>query len=95
VADGTKLCANCGKGIKGPASFDQLDSLYALLLLPGSRPAVDQFISQGHISPIEPENLNTYDWASINLSSVAAIARVCSYFTTSSRMASSTFRRKD
>jgi iron complex outermembrane receptor protein/vitamin B12 transporter len=61
VAGGTKLRASFGKGIKEPAIFDQLESLYALLSLPGSQPAGNQLIAQDHISPIGPQNSRTYD----------------------------------
>jgi iron complex outermembrane receptor protein/vitamin B12 transporter len=61
VAGATKLRASFGKGIKEPAVFDQIDSLYALLLLPGSQPEGNQLISQDHIAPIGPENSRTYD----------------------------------
>ena len=55
---GTKLRASFGEGIKEPAVFDQLDSLYALLEgLPGG----SQLISQYHIAAIGPENSRTYD----------------------------------
>jgi iron complex outermembrane receptor protein/vitamin B12 transporter len=57
----TKLRASFGKGIKEPAVFDQLESLYALLLLPGSQPQGDQLIAQDHIGPIGPENSRSYD----------------------------------
>ena len=61
VAGGTKLRASFGKGIKEPAIFDQLESLYALLSLPASQPAGNQLISQDHISPIGPQNSRSYD----------------------------------
>lgn len=61
VAGGTKLRASFGKGIKEPAIFDQLESLYALLLLPGSQPEGIQLIAQDHIAPIGPEDSRTYD----------------------------------
>jgi iron complex outermembrane receptor protein/vitamin B12 transporter len=55
---GTKLRASFGEGIKEPAVFDQLDSLYALLAgLPGG----SQLISQYHVAAIGPENSRTYD----------------------------------
>jgi iron complex outermembrane receptor protein/vitamin B12 transporter len=55
---GTKLRASFGEGIKEPAVFDQLDSLYALLAgLPGG----NQLISQYHVAAIGPENSRTYD----------------------------------
>jgi vitamin B12 transporter len=55
---GTKLRASFGEGIKEPAVFDQLDSLYALLAgLPGG----NHLISQYHMAPIGPENSRTYD----------------------------------
>jgi iron complex outermembrane receptor protein/vitamin B12 transporter len=61
AASGTKLRASFGKGIKEPAVFDQIESLYALLLLPGSQPQGDQLIAQDHIAPIGPENSRSYD----------------------------------
>jgi iron complex outermembrane receptor protein/vitamin B12 transporter len=55
---GTKLRASFGEGIKEPAVFDQLDSLYVLLAgLPGG----NQLISQYHVATIGPENSRTYD----------------------------------
>jgi len=55
---GTKLRASFGEGIKEPAVFDQLDSLYALLAgLPGG----NQLISQYHVAVIGPENSRAYD----------------------------------
>jgi iron complex outermembrane receptor protein/vitamin B12 transporter len=56
--NGTKLRASFGEGIKEPAVFDQLDSLYALL---ASLPGGSQLISQFHVAPIGPENSRTYD----------------------------------
>jgi vitamin B12 transporter len=57
-SNGTKLRASFGEGIKEPAVFDQLDSLYALLAgLPGG----SQLISQYHVAAIGPENSRTYD----------------------------------
>jgi len=61
VADNTKLRASFAKGIKEPLLFDQLESLYALLLLPGSQPIGSQLIAQDHIAPIGPQNSRTYD----------------------------------
>ncbi len=58
ILSGTKLRASFGEGIKEPAVFDQLDSLYCQLeLLPNG----SQLITQYHISPIGPENSRTYD----------------------------------
>ncbi|MGB8029140.1 MAG: TonB-dependent receptor plug domain-containing protein [Terracidiphilus sp.] len=58
LLSGTKLRASFGEGIKEPAVFDQLDSLYALLVgLPGG----SQLISQYHVAAIGPENSRTYD----------------------------------
>jgi iron complex outermembrane receptor protein/vitamin B12 transporter len=57
VASGTKLRASFGKGIKEPAVFDQLDSLYALL----ESNSYGSLASQYHIAPIGPENSRTYD----------------------------------
>ncbi len=55
---GTKLRASFGEGIKEPAVFDQLDSLYDQLeLLPNG----SQLIAQYHVAPIGPENSRTYD----------------------------------
>jgi len=55
---GTKLRASFGEGIKDPAVFDQLDSLYGqLALLPNG----SQLIAQYHVAPIGPENSRTYD----------------------------------
>ena len=61
LASRTKLRGSFGKGIKEPQVFDQLESLYALLLLPGSQPQGDQLIAQDHIAPIGPENSRTFD----------------------------------
>jgi iron complex outermembrane receptor protein/vitamin B12 transporter len=61
VAATTKLRASFGKGIKEPAIFDQLESLYALLSLAGSQPEGNQLIAQDHIAPIGPPNSRTYD----------------------------------
>jgi iron complex outermembrane receptor protein/vitamin B12 transporter len=61
AASSTKLRVSFGKGIKEPAVFDQLESLYQLLTLPGSQPQGNQDISQDHISPIGPENSRSYD----------------------------------
>ena len=61
VAENTKLRASFAKGIKEPSVFDQLDSLYALLLLPASQPIGRQLIAQDHIAPIGPENSRAYD----------------------------------
>jgi iron complex outermembrane receptor protein/vitamin B12 transporter len=58
IFTGTKLRASFGKGIKEPAVFDQLDSLYPLL---ASLPGGSQLISQYHVSAIGPENSRTYD----------------------------------
>jgi iron complex outermembrane receptor protein/vitamin B12 transporter len=55
---GTKLRASFGKGIKEPAIFDQLDSLYGLL---ESLPGGNQLISQNHTAPVGPENSRAYD----------------------------------
>ncbi|MGA2851712.1 MAG: TonB-dependent receptor [Terracidiphilus sp.] len=55
---GTKLRASFGEGIKEPAVFDQLDSLYGQLAL---LPDGSQLIAQYHVSPIGPENSRTYD----------------------------------
>lgn len=64
IFDGTKLRASFGKGIKEPALFDQLDSLYTLLsglaASPGS-PSGPQLIAQYHVAPIGPENSRSYD----------------------------------
>jgi iron complex outermembrane receptor protein/vitamin B12 transporter len=58
VFSGTKLRASFGEGIKEPAVFDQLDSLYALLAgLPGGT----QLISQYRVAAIGPENSRAYD----------------------------------
>lgn len=63
IFSGTKLRASFGEGIKEPAIFDQLDSLYAVLsgLPPGSQPSGSQLIAQYHIAPIGPQNSKTYD----------------------------------
>ena len=63
IFTGTKLRASFGEGIKEPAIFDQLDSLYAVLssLPPGSQPSGSQLIAQYHIAPIGPQNSRTYD----------------------------------
>jgi iron complex outermembrane receptor protein/vitamin B12 transporter len=61
---GTKLRASFGEGIKEPALFDQLDSLYTLLAnLPASpgSPSGTQLIAQYHVAPIGPENSRSYD----------------------------------
>jgi vitamin B12 transporter len=58
VLSGTKLRASFGKGIKEPAVFDQLNSLYALL---AGLPSGSQLIAQYHIAPIGPQNSRTYD----------------------------------
>lgn len=55
---GTKLRASFGEGIKEPALFDQLDSLYALLQ---SLPGGSQLTTQYRIAPIGPERSRTYD----------------------------------
>ncbi len=57
IAGNTKLRASFGKGIKEPAVFDQLESLYALLEQNG----YTNLISQYHISPIGPEYSRSYD----------------------------------
>ena len=58
LLSGTKLRASFGKGIKEPALFDQLDSLYGQLqpLSNGS-----QLIAQYHIGPIGPQDSRSYD----------------------------------
>jgi vitamin B12 transporter len=63
IFSGTKLRASFGEGIKEPAIFDQLDSLYDVLsgLPPGSLPSGSQLIAQYHIAPIGPQNSRTYD----------------------------------
>jgi len=58
ILSGTKLRASFGEGIKEPAVFDQLDSLYALL---ASLPGGNQLIAQYHVAPIGPQNSRTYD----------------------------------
>ena len=58
ILSGTKLRASFGEGIKEPAVFDQLNSLYALL---AGLPSGSQLISQYHIAPIGPQNSKTYD----------------------------------
>lgn len=58
ILTGTKLRASFGKGIKEPAIFDQLDSLYALL---AGLPSGSQLISQYHVASIGPQNSRTYD----------------------------------
>ncbi|MGA2456478.1 MAG: TonB-dependent receptor plug domain-containing protein [Terriglobales bacterium] len=58
ILSGTKLRASFGEGIKEPAVFDQLNSLYALL---SGLPSGSQLISQYHIAPVGPENSRTYD----------------------------------
>ncbi|MGA7830812.1 MAG: TonB-dependent receptor plug domain-containing protein [Terracidiphilus sp.] len=55
---GTKLRVSFGKGIKEPAVFDQLDSLYSQLAL---LPSGGQLIAQYHVAPIGPENSRTFD----------------------------------
>ncbi len=64
IFSGTKLRASFGEGIKEPALFDQLDSLYTLLsglpASPGS-PSGTQLIAQYHVAPIGPENSRSYD----------------------------------
>jgi iron complex outermembrane receptor protein/vitamin B12 transporter len=64
IFSGTKLRASFGEGIKEPALFDQLDSLYTLLsglpASPGS-PSGTQLIVQYHVAPIGPENSRSYD----------------------------------
>jgi iron complex outermembrane receptor protein/vitamin B12 transporter len=61
ATNSTKLRASFGKGIKEPAIFDQLDSLYALLKSPSSQPEGDQLIAQDHFSPVGPEKSRSYD----------------------------------
>jgi iron complex outermembrane receptor protein/vitamin B12 transporter len=58
VAGGTKLRASFGKGIKEPALYDQLESLYETL---EGQPGGSQTILQDHIAPIGPEDSRTYD----------------------------------
>jgi vitamin B12 transporter len=58
ILSGTKLRASFGEGIKEPAVFDQLNSLYALL---AGLPSGSKLISQYHVAPIGPENSRTYD----------------------------------
>jgi iron complex outermembrane receptor protein/vitamin B12 transporter len=64
VFGGTKLRTSFGEGIKEPALFDQIDSLYALLsglpASPGS-PSGAQLIARYHVAPIGPENSRSYD----------------------------------
>jgi iron complex outermembrane receptor protein/vitamin B12 transporter len=57
AASGTKLRASFGKGIKEPAVFDQLESLYQLLV----NNSLGSVATQDHISPIGPENSRSYD----------------------------------
>jgi iron complex outermembrane receptor protein/vitamin B12 transporter len=57
VAGGTKLRASFGKGIKEPALYDQIESLYGTLESLGE----SQLIAQDHIAPIGPEDSRTYD----------------------------------
>ncbi|MGP8188293.1 MAG: TonB-dependent receptor [Terracidiphilus sp.] len=57
VAGGTKLRASFGKGIKEPALYDQIESLYATLQSLGD----SQVIAEDHIAPIGPEDSRTYD----------------------------------
>ncbi|MGA2889927.1 MAG: TonB-dependent receptor plug domain-containing protein [Terracidiphilus sp.] len=58
LISGTKLRASFGEGIKEPAVFDQLDSLYDQLeLLPNG----SQLIAQYHVAPIGPQDSRTYD----------------------------------
>jgi len=57
AAGGTKLRASFGKGIKEPALFDQLDSLYTLL----ENNTYSKLAAQYHIAPIGPENSRSYD----------------------------------
>jgi iron complex outermembrane receptor protein/vitamin B12 transporter len=57
IKDGTKLRASFGEGIKEPALYDQIESLYGTLESLGE----GQIIAQDHISPIGPENSRTYD----------------------------------
>jgi iron complex outermembrane receptor protein/vitamin B12 transporter len=58
VAGATKLRASFGKGIKEPALYDQLESLYATL---ETQPGGSLTIKQDNISPIGPEDSRTYD----------------------------------
>jgi vitamin B12 transporter len=58
LLSGTKLRATFGKGIKEPAVFDQLNSLYALL---AGLPSGGQLISRDNVARIGPENSRTYD----------------------------------
>jgi iron complex outermembrane receptor protein/vitamin B12 transporter len=58
VAGGTKLRASFGKGVKEPALYDQLDSLFETL---ENQPGGSRTISQDHIAPIGPEDSRTYD----------------------------------
>lgn len=57
VAAGTKLRASFGKGIKEPALYDQIESLYGTLESLGE----SQIITQYHIAPIGPEDSRSYD----------------------------------
>jgi iron complex outermembrane receptor protein/vitamin B12 transporter len=57
VTGSTKLRASFGKGIKEPALYDQIESLYETLKSLGE----NQTIAQDHITPIGPENSRTYD----------------------------------
>ncbi|MGC9158725.1 MAG: TonB-dependent receptor [Terracidiphilus sp.] len=57
VTGSTKLRASFGKGIKEPALYDQIESLYATLQSLGET----QMIEQDHIAPIGPENSRTFD----------------------------------
>jgi vitamin B12 transporter len=58
IFSGTKLRASFGEGIKEPALFDQLDSLYTLL---ESLPGGNQLIAQYKVAPIGPQRSRTYD----------------------------------
>jgi vitamin B12 transporter len=58
ILSGTKLRASFGEGIKEPALFDQLDSLYALL---EGFPGGNQLIAQYKVAPIGPQRSRTYD----------------------------------
>jgi len=57
IAGNTKLRASFGKGIKEPAVFDQLESLYDLLV----NNSLGSLAAQDHIGPVGPENSRTYD----------------------------------
>ncbi len=57
VAGDTKLRASFGKGIKEPALYDQIESLYGTLESLGE----SGLIAEDHIAPIGPEDSRTYD----------------------------------